>query len=152
PEVIDLDDDEEDEDEEISPEEMKSAEELLEEEVGQGADDALGLYLRQMGSIPLLNRQQEIALAQKLEFVRDRFRKAALSCGYLLTKVMTTFERVQAGQITLDPVIDIVTSLGLTRERIIQRLPYNVRTLKHALKKLAEDHRDTAAANTAAAR
>ena len=34
---------------------------------GSGADDALGLYLKQMGSIPLLNREKERTLAQKLE-------------------------------------------------------------------------------------
>src|ERR1017187_8273179 len=32
-------------------------------EDSHGADDALGLYLRQMGAIPLLNREQELALA-----------------------------------------------------------------------------------------
>ena len=33
-------------------------------------DDALGLYLRQMGAIPLLNREQELALAERLEYRR----------------------------------------------------------------------------------
>src|SRR6516165_825296 len=32
-----------------------------------GPDDALGLYLRQMGAIPLLNRQEELTLARELE-------------------------------------------------------------------------------------
>src|SRR6516162_9029057 len=45
----------------------------------QGPDDALGLYLRQMGSIPLLNRQQELSLAQRLERARRRYRRAALA-------------------------------------------------------------------------
>src|SRR5262245_48939048 len=46
---------------------------------GQAPDDALGLYLRQMGAIPLLTRQQELALAQRLERVRRRYRRAALA-------------------------------------------------------------------------
>src|SRR3989442_15033847 len=33
------------------------------EEDAHAPDDALGLYLRQMGAIPLLNREQELALA-----------------------------------------------------------------------------------------
>src|SRR5512145_3346731 len=44
-----------------------------------GPDDSLGLYLRQMGAIPLLNRDQELALARKLERARSRFRRAVLS-------------------------------------------------------------------------
>src|SRR5262245_9878109 len=43
-----------------------------------GPDDALGLYLRQMGAIPLLNRQQELDLARRLERARTRYRRAAL--------------------------------------------------------------------------
>src|SRR4051794_16059585 len=46
-------------------------------EDNHGADDALALYLRKMGPIPLLNRQQELSLAQRLEEKRRRFRRAA---------------------------------------------------------------------------
>src|SRR4051794_538596 len=42
-------------------------------EYASGPDDALGLYLRQMGAIPLLNREKELSLAQKLEYHRNRF-------------------------------------------------------------------------------
>src|SRR5437667_9744720 len=54
-----------------------AAEEHADED--SGPDDALGLYLRQMGAIPLLSRPQELALAQKLERARQRYRRAALS-------------------------------------------------------------------------
>src|SRR5438045_2306615 len=43
-----------------------------------GPDDALGLYLRQMGAIPLLSRQQELALAQRLAAQRTRYRRATM--------------------------------------------------------------------------
>src|ERR1700730_7355579 len=36
-------------------------------------DDALGLYLRQMGAIPLLSRDQELSLAKRLEISRSRY-------------------------------------------------------------------------------
>ena len=41
-----------------------------EEEDSHAPDDALGLYLRQMGAIPLLSRDQELALAERLELKR----------------------------------------------------------------------------------
>ena len=42
-----------------------------ESEDAHAPDDALGLYLRQMGAIPLLNRDQELALAERLEMRRQ---------------------------------------------------------------------------------
>src|SRR5207245_39398 len=86
-------------------------------EDSHGADDALGLYLRQMGAIPLLNREQELSLARRLELKRKRYRRAALSNWQVLGQVFGMFERVHAGQLAVDPTIDVVTSLGLSREQ-----------------------------------
>src|SRR5262249_50432294 len=61
--------------------------EAAETDVSNGPDDALGVYLRQMGAIPLLNRKQELALAQKLERQRTRFRRAALANWLMLHRV-----------------------------------------------------------------
>jgi RNA polymerase primary sigma factor len=96
-------------------------------------DDALGLYLRQMGAIPLLNRQQELTLARRLEATRIRFRRAALFNWLMIGRVVETFERVQGGKLPLDPTIDVITSLNLSREKILARMPHNVRTLQHVL-------------------
>jgi RNA polymerase primary sigma factor len=103
------------------------------EDRGQAPDDALGLYLRQMGAIPLLSRKEELELAQALETARSRFVHAALSNWRILGRVLETFERVQAGHVPLDPHIDVVTSLGLSRDEIVARMPYNLRTLRHVL-------------------
>lgn len=123
-----LDDDDEEEEEE--------KEEAADEEIS-GPDDALGLYLRQMGAIPLLDRKQELALAQKLERVRNRFRRACLLKPRILQRVLATFEKVLLGQLAPDPVIDVVTSLNLTRETILRKLPHHLPTLKHLLKQLS---------------
>ena len=87
------------------------------------------------GRHPLLNREQELALAQRLEHARSRFRHAALSQLADAGRVVETFERVRAGQLALDPTIDVVTTLGLTREHILQRMPHNVPTLQHAARR-----------------
>src|SRR5205807_184990 len=133
PLVEDLDAEEELEEEE--DEEAQEAQPEVEEESshGGGADDALGLYLRQMGAIPLLNREQELALARRLEGARRRFRRAALASGHILNRVLQTFEAVLEGRLAIDPVIDVITSLGLSRDRILSRMPYNVRTLRRVL-------------------
>jgi len=94
-----------------------------------------------MGAIPLLNRDQELTLARRLERLRGRFRRAALSNWDALGKVVELFGRVQAGTLPVDPVIDVIASLGLSREQILKRLPYNLRTLRQLLKKAAADFR-----------
>jgi RNA polymerase primary sigma factor len=106
---------------------------------GHGADDSLGLYLRQMGAIPLLNRQQELTLARRLETARRRFRRAALWSWYVLGQVIETFEKVQAGELALDPTIDVVHSLNLSREQILSRMPLNLKTLRKLLNSAPAD-------------
>jgi RNA polymerase primary sigma factor len=98
-----------------------------------GVDDALGLYLRQMGAIPLLSREKELALAKRLEAMRKRYRRAALANWFVLDQVVDTLERVRAGQLSLDPSIDVVTTLGLSRDQIVARMPHNLKTLRHLL-------------------
>ncbi len=115
-------------------------------------DDALGLYLRQMGAIPLLNRQQELALAERLEFRRQRYRHAALANWRTLAAVVDTFERVRAGNLALDPTIDVVTTLGLSRENILARMPHNLKTLRHILRAAAEDFKGLLRATTTGTR
>jgi RNA polymerase primary sigma factor len=102
-----------------------------------GADDALGLYLRQMGSIPLLKPNQEKEVAARLEHHRLRFRSAALLCPYILQKAYHNLERVRAGQAHIDPLIDIVSTANLSREKILKRLSGHLDTLQAIL---AQDH------------
>ena len=110
-----------------------------EETMGGGADDALGLYLKQMGAIPLLNRDKELRLATALENARRRYRRAILFSWWALGRLIGIFERVQAGQMPIDPQIDVVNSLGLDRETILARLPHNLRTLQKMLATARKD-------------
>jgi RNA polymerase primary sigma factor len=107
----------------------------------QSPDDALGLYLRQMGAIPLLNREEELALARRLERLRDRFRHAVFCNWEALGRVLETFELIREGKLPIDPMIDVVSSMGMTRERILNRMPYHLRTLRHVLKDAAAEFR-----------
>jgi RNA polymerase primary sigma factor len=126
--------------------------EAAEEDSSQSPDDTLGLYLRQMGAIPLLSRKEELTLAQRLERARNRYRHSVLSNWHVLQHVVTTFERVQAGDLAVDPTIDVVTSLGLSRDKILARMPHNLRTLRHVLTQATHDFRALLRAGTSAAR
>src|SRR5207253_6292781 len=77
-------------------------------------DDILGVYLKQMGSIPLLTRDKEIEIARRLERLKQRYRRAVLWNARVLAQVAETYERIQAGEVNLERTVDVVASLGLT--------------------------------------
>src|SRR5262249_40596918 len=93
-------------------------------------DDALGLYLKQMGAIPLLTRAKELALAERLERARTRYRRAVLFNWFNLHRVAELFRRVYEDGLPIDPAIDVVTSWGRSKEEIVRRLPHPLRTLR----------------------
>ncbi|MFO0796169.1 MAG: sigma-70 family RNA polymerase sigma factor [Gemmataceae bacterium] len=140
PELVDEEDDDADE---VETAEAPAAEgeAPAEEEYAGGPDDALGLYLRQMGAIPLLNKERETALAQKLEHHRDRFRAAALLCGRVLVRVADKFEQIAGGGVPIDPHVDVYSSpdLALSRPQILNRLEKNLATLRTLLAQEAEE-------------
>jgi RNA polymerase primary sigma factor len=126
-----LEEDDDREDQDIRPKVRMASAEQPDLEEGQSPDDALGLYLRQMGAIPLLNREQELSLARRLETARRRYRRAAFFSWLMLRRVVETFERVQAGKLALDPTIDVINSLDRGRDQILSRMPHNLPTLQH---------------------
>jgi RNA polymerase primary sigma factor len=105
---------------------------------GDGAfGDGLALYLKQMGSIPLLNRPQELELTTRLDTARRRYRHAALSNWGVLIQAVDTFERVRSGELSLDRTIDVVPSLELTAEHIRGRLIGHLRKMRRLCREAA---------------
>src|SRR5207244_13450174 len=51
---------------------------FIEEEDTRRIDDPVRMYLTQMGSIPLLKREEAIALAKKIQVTRKRYRRTVL--------------------------------------------------------------------------
>jgi len=119
---------------------------------GPTADDALGLYLQQMGAIPLLTRPQELELSRRLEALRGRYRHAVLCNWSVLARVIHTFERVQAGQLPLDRTVDVFPGLGLTAERIGARLSKHLQKLRRLFADAEVAFQEERQASTSAAR
>jgi RNA polymerase primary sigma factor len=105
-----------------------------------------------MGSIPLLSRDRELALAIRLENTRQRYRRGVLFNWSALRKVYEKFQAVKAGATPLDPHIDVINSLGLTREKIAARLPYNLRALGKLLQNAGHEFALLLRARSAAGR
>src|SRR4051794_34936122 len=84
----------------------------LEEADNTGVRDPFGLYLHEMGAIPMLSRPQELELAERLDWLRRRYRRAVLWSADALARVVDTFERIQSGAVSLERSVDDVASLG----------------------------------------
>jgi len=113
---------------------------------GTGSDEALGTYLRQMGSVPLLKPRQELELTQRLAQVRRRYRHAALWNWDVLGEVVKTFERIKGGQQNLERTVDVMPGQGLTAEsiraRLTRHLPKLRRLVEQAPQGLADSRRE----------
>jgi RNA polymerase primary sigma factor len=99
----------------------------------EGGNDALSVYLRQMGAIPLLNREQEIELTGRLDRLRQRYRRAALWNWAVIGRVVDTFSDIQAGKLPLERTVDVMSTLGLTWESIRGRLDGHLTRLRRLL-------------------
>src|SRR5438874_1156073 len=112
---------------------------FLDEEDSRRIDDPVRMYLTQMGNIPLLKREEEISLAKKIEVTRKRFRRKVLECDYALSNVVDTLKRVDGGDLPFDRTIKVSLTENLEKDKILQRMPHNLKTLEHLLEQNIED-------------
>src|SRR6516164_11560116 len=112
---------------------------FMDEEDSRRIDDPVRMYLTQMGEIPLLKREEEISLAKKIEVTRKRFRRKVLECDYALRNVVDTLKRVHAGDLPFDRTIKVSLTENLEKDKILQRMPHNLKTLEHLLARNLED-------------
>jgi RNA polymerase primary sigma factor len=106
---------------------------------GRHIDDPVRMYLTQMGEIPLLSREKEIALAQKIEVTRRRFRRKVLECDYAMRNVVETLKRVHSGELPFDRTIKVSETENLLKDKILQRMPHNLRTLEPLMELNVDD-------------
>jgi RNA polymerase primary sigma factor len=102
-------------------------------------DDPVRVYLKEMGTVRLLNRQGEIELAKRMERGNHRMRKALSRLPTVWASVLALFDDVRDGRGRLDYVVDLG---GLdeavrkhTREQVTRRLKQFAR-LRHAFLEL----------------
>ncbi len=138
---IELIDESEAEEREAGPASPASREEVqveldlsfIDDDDGKRVDDPVRMYLTQMGEIPLLKREEEIALAKKIEVTRKRFRRKVLECDGALRQVVDTLRRVHAGDLPFDRTVKVSLTENLEKDKILQRMPHNLKTLEHLM-------------------
>ncbi len=83
-------------------------------------DDPVKMYLKQMGSISLLSRENEIELAKKIEEAEERFKRAALAAKFIRNEILKVVNDILEEKINFDEVLkeDIKVNKGNVLRRI----------------------------------
>ena len=112
-------------------------------EVGQ-LDDPVKMYLRQMGQIPLLTREQELTLAKRIEAAEFAYRDAVLALPIARRDILRLTDWLIEGK--LNPEEYSKDDPNLKREELVQQLIQLRRRLRRArakhraLKVIADYH------------
>ncbi len=109
------------------------------EEAPRRIDDPVRMYLTQMGEIPLLTREQEIALAKKIEMTRMHFRRRVLESDYCIQQALTILSQVHTGNLPFDRTMKVSTAENLSKETISERMPANLQTVEKIIQADIED-------------
>ncbi len=80
---------------------------LLEEETQEETvlDDPIKIYLREMGSVPLLTKDGEVEIAKKIEAGKNRIAKVIFTIPYCLQKILSLGDMLNKGSIPINEVI-----------------------------------------------
>ena len=93
-------------------------------------DDPIRMYLTQMGTFPLLKRDEEIALAKKIEITRKRYRHAVLASGIAVQESIRILQDVARGDLAFDRTLRVGSADPVGKDDLQKRLPINLKTLE----------------------
>ena len=73
--------------------------------VSLSSEDPVRMYLKEMGSIPLLTREGEVTIAKRIESAQDAVLDAVISCPITVDEIMDRIAELKDGQITIQSLV-----------------------------------------------
>ncbi|MGC5748137.1 RNA polymerase sigma factor RpoD [Gluconobacter sp. NFX36] len=112
-----LENEEQDEAETTQDEAKEEAEESdepqggnIDAEAASRTDDPVRMYLREMGSVELLSREGEIAIAKRIEAGRDEMIGGLCESPLTIRAIISWHERLKDGEMLLRDIVDLEAS------------------------------------------
>jgi RNA polymerase primary sigma factor len=97
---------------EVAVREETAVVETTKEPAYDRTDDPVRMYLREMGSVELLSREGEIAIAKRIEAGRDTMIRGLCESALTFEAIMVWREELGSGRILLREVIDLEQTYG----------------------------------------
>ncbi|MCR5881167.1 RNA polymerase sigma factor RpoD [Phenylobacterium sp. J367] len=97
---------------EVAVREESAVVETAKEPAYDRTDDPVRMYLREMGSVELLSREGEIAIAKRIEAGRDTMIRGLCESALTFEAIMVWREELGSGRILLREVIDLEQTYG----------------------------------------
>ena len=79
---------------------FEDADELIEIEPLDKTHDPVRLYLREMGAVPLLNREGEIGIARRIERGQNRTRRILSRCPVIIQQIVQLGDEIRSGTVS----------------------------------------------------
>jgi RNA polymerase primary sigma factor len=98
---------------EADEEDSSRAGNIDDEDIGR-TDDPVRMYLREMGSVELLSREGEIAIAKRIEAGREKMIGGICESPLTIKALLSWREALKDGQILLRDIIDLDATYGGT--------------------------------------
>ena len=99
-------------------------------------DDPVRMYLRQMGQVPLLSREQEVEISKRIEKAEKRVYVLSLRFGVLPREMVVLSKRLLNGKERFDRVV--VERKGRRREQYLVDLPAHIKAVEKLGARLRE--------------
>jgi RNA polymerase primary sigma factor len=103
-------------------------------------DDPVRMYLREMGKVPLLTREQEVELAKRIEKGRHRVWRAVVPTRIALQDIAKIIERMSNGKLKIEDALQNVElhddEMEEERDEIIKELRTKHKQLAAELQKI----------------
>lgn len=111
----------------------KEEEGIQKQKVSAKIDDPVRVYLSQIGSLPLLSREDEMRLAMKIDLTRKYFRIKLLESPLAIREAISILESVRDGELAFERTLKTDPAIEVTREEIVEKLPNLIMKLRDIL-------------------
>ncbi len=106
-------------------------------------DDPVRTYLRQMGQIPLLKRDEEIALAKRIEDREQDLARAIFQCKGARYEVLELAKKISEGTVQVESIIDPEQEQGEDEAMQEAKIKAMKKKMKSLIRKLRASRKDS---------